>query len=275
MADLEIEDKVWESEVIFIDSIKREGTVYRHVPELKLGPVHRDPDPLDIYCPEGEYYIRFKKSLSAKIGVVEEDSELYLSVHFLDICMDDRSETPYQWQAYRTRQHDRDMFYQPIKDKDGNRTAYGIPIKEMEYRKWKSIVNNHRLGISKVLFKGGYQIPARRRNGRAQMVEMHRNFTGMAISSLWESFFKQATSLWSMNNAGAAFRGIDPKGPMVYILPSSEAREIGRGSNITWTDVKDGFENLPSNLGTKYTVLENSQAIKNNNLVLVGLPFCF
>lgn len=83
------------------------------------------------------------------------------------------------------------------------------------------------------------------------------------------------TSLWSISNAGAAFRGIDPKGITVYILPSSRVRGIGEGANITWTDVKDGFEELPSRLSTKYTVLENSQAIEDKGLVLVGSPFAF
>ncbi|EWG38286.1 hypothetical protein FVEG_14858 [Fusarium verticillioides 7600] len=80
MPDIEIEDKVWESEVILIDSLGREGTVYRLVSDLKLDPTHKDPEPLNTYCPEGEHYARLKKSLCASLGVVEKESELFLSL---------------------------------------------------------------------------------------------------------------------------------------------------------------------------------------------------
>jgi hypothetical protein len=270
MPDIEIEDKVWESEVILIDSLGREGTVYRLVSDLKLDPTYKDPEPLNTYCPEGEYYVRLKKSLCASLGVVEKESELFLSLYFLDTCMNDRSVTPYQWQAYRTPEHDEDMFYQPINGKNGNRTGFGIPIKELPYWKWKKIVNNRRSGINKIVFRGGYQVPARRGDGRAEMVEMQSNFMGMATASLWESVFRQATSLWSMSNAGAAFRGIDPKEITVYILPTSGDKGTGRGPNVTWTDVNDAFESLPSSLGTKYSVLENSKTVIDEGLVLVS-----
>ncbi|RBQ70006.1 hypothetical protein FVER14953_20868 [Fusarium verticillioides] len=94
-----------------------------------------------------------------------------------------------------------------------------------------------------MVFRGGYQVPARRGDGRAEMVEMQRNFMGMATASLWESVFRQATSLWSMSNAGAAFRGIDPKETTV-------------------------------SLGTKYIVLENSKTVIDEGLVLYSVnPF--
>ncbi|RBA15548.1 hypothetical protein FPRO05_12622 [Fusarium proliferatum] len=268
MADLEIEDKVWESEVIFIDSLKQEGTVYRHVPNLKLDPTDRDPEPLGTYCPEGEFYVRLVRRQCERLSVLEKEPELYLSVHFLNICMTGDSKTHYQWQAYRTPQHDDDMVFQPIKGIDGNRTGYYRPVKELEYRKWKSMIESPPVGTGKDTIRGGYQVPARRRNGRAEMVGLHKRFTSMADAELWASIFRSATSLWSISNAGAAFRGIDPKGITVYILPSSRVRGIGEGANITWTDVKDGFEELPSRLSTKYTVLENSQAIEDKGLVL-------
>src|SRR4051812_12347681 len=103
MSDIEIEDTIWVSEVMFINSLEREGTVYRHVSDLKLDHTYEDPEPLDTYCPVKGYYVRLKKSLCARIGVVDKEPELYLSVGFLDICMDDRSKTPYQWQVYRTQ----------------------------------------------------------------------------------------------------------------------------------------------------------------------------
>ncbi|KAF4946019.1 hypothetical protein FGADI_11523 [Fusarium gaditjirri] len=268
MSDMEIEDKIWASEVMFIDSLKREGTVYRHMPELKLGPIDKDPEPLNTYCPAEGYYVRVNKSLCGMIGVVEKESELYLSLYFLDICMKDGSETPYQWQAYRTPQHDGDMIYHHIKGKNGNPTAYFSLVKELEYRVWKYMVNNHRIGVGKVAIRGGYQVPARRRNGRAEMVELHRNFMGMATASVWGSLFKQATSLWSINEAGAAFRGIDPKGTILYILPRSKVKRIGEGSNITWTDVKKQFESLPNRLSTNYIVLHNAETIEDKGLVL-------
>ncbi|KAF5529682.1 hypothetical protein FMEXI_13993 [Fusarium mexicanum] len=257
---------VWESKVVELEALGREGTVYRLANYLNETKEGRDfeREVLKSFCWLGDNYIRLNKRLCSKIGFVGMEQELYLSLSFLDNFVDGDIGL-YEWHKYRALKDLRNATICPVTSRtpDNYQIEWPIKVNDLEYPTWKKMLEDTQLDKQrKEAISGGYRIPVRRKNGKEELVELSSKFKGMVTVSLWLSVYREATSLWTFNAKGASFRGFDPDNLTVYILPLSEERAAGKGSKVTWGDVTKHFSVLPNNLKTKYKVVKSPKDVE-------------